>query len=51
MKREGSGKQEDDDPTGWKTASERIGCIAEKPFAGKVSHDHDGRIYRRRSVE
>jgi hypothetical protein len=50
MKLEGSGKQEDDDPTGWKTARELIGCIAEKPIAGKVSEDHDRWPYPPRPV-
>ena len=50
MKREGSGKK-GRRSDGWRNATERIGCIAEKPIAGKVSDDHDRCIYCQRSVE
>jgi predicted DNA-binding antitoxin AbrB/MazE fold protein len=40
-------KQDDDDPTGWKTARELIGCIKEKPLAPNISEDHDRYIYRK----
>jgi len=38
---------EDDDPTGWKTARELIGCIDEDPISPKASEDHDRYIYRK----
>jgi len=34
-----------DDPTGWKTARELIGCITEPPLARNISEDHDRYIY------
>jgi predicted DNA-binding antitoxin AbrB/MazE fold protein len=37
----------DDDPTGWKTARELIGCITEAPLAPNISEDHDRYIYRK----
>jgi predicted DNA-binding antitoxin AbrB/MazE fold protein len=40
-------KQDDDDPTGWKTARELIGCITEELVAPDVSVNHDRYIYRR----
>jgi predicted DNA-binding antitoxin AbrB/MazE fold protein len=30
---------EDDDPTGWKTAEELIGCIDDGPEDGAANHD------------
>lgn len=39
---------EDDDPTGWKTARELIGCIVEKPKAPLISENHDRQIYGRK---
>ena len=39
--------QDDDDPTGWKTARELIGCITEEPIAPDVAVNHDRYIYRR----
>jgi predicted DNA-binding antitoxin AbrB/MazE fold protein len=38
---------DDDDPTGWKTARELIGCISEDLVAEKVAENHDRYIYRR----
>jgi predicted DNA-binding antitoxin AbrB/MazE fold protein len=38
---------EDDDPTGWKTARELIGCITEDLVAENVAENHDRYIYRR----
>jgi hypothetical protein len=38
---------EDDDPTGWTTARELIGCITEELVAPDVSVNHDRYIYRR----
>jgi predicted DNA-binding antitoxin AbrB/MazE fold protein len=40
-------KQDDEDPTGWKTARELISCITEKPIAPNISEDHDRYIYRK----
>ena len=37
----------DDDPTGWKTARELIGCITEPLIANNVSEDPDQYIYRK----
>ncbi len=36
---------EDDDPTGWKTARELIGCIKEGLIADDVSENHDKYLY------
>ena len=38
---------EDDDPTGWKTARELIGCITEELVDEDVAENHDRHIYRR----
>ena len=38
--------QDDDDPTGWKTARELIGCIKEELIASDVAVNHDRYIYR-----
>jgi AF2212-like protein len=38
---------DDDDPTGWKTARELIGCITEELVAPDVAVNHDRYIYRR----
>ena len=38
---------DDDDPTGWKTASELVGCITEELVDNNVAEDHDRYIYRR----
>ena len=38
---------EDDDPTGWKTARELMGCIKEELVAADVAVNHDEYIYRR----
>ena len=40
-------KTDDDDPTGWKTARELIGCIKEELVAPDVAVNHDRYIYRR----
>jgi predicted DNA-binding antitoxin AbrB/MazE fold protein len=37
---------EDDDPTGWKTAHELIGCITEDLAGAEISVNHDQYIYR-----
>ncbi len=37
----------DDDPTGWKTARELIGCITEELAVEDASVNHDRYIYRR----
>jgi predicted DNA-binding antitoxin AbrB/MazE fold protein len=37
--------EEDDDPTGWKTADELIGFIKEGP-RGSFGRDHDEYIYK-----
>lgn len=36
-------REEDDDPTGWKTAEQLIGCINDGPQDG--GQDHDRHIY------
>ena len=38
---------DEDDPTGWKTARELIGCITEELEATDVSVNHDRYVYRR----
>jgi predicted DNA-binding antitoxin AbrB/MazE fold protein len=38
---------EDDDPTGWKTARELIGCIQEELVADEVAVNPDRHVYRR----
>lgn len=38
---------EDDDPTGWKTARELIGCIQEELVADDVAVNPDRHVYRR----
>lgn len=38
---------DDDDPTGWKTAQELIGCITEELVGEDVASHHDRYIYRR----
>jgi predicted DNA-binding antitoxin AbrB/MazE fold protein len=38
---------DDDDPTGWKTARELIGCITEELVGDDVAVNHDRYIYRR----
>lgn len=38
---------EDDDPTGWKTARELIGCIQEELVAYDVAVNPDRHVYRR----
>ncbi len=40
-------KPDEDDPAGWKTARELIGCITEAPIARNISEDHDRYIYRK----
>lgn len=40
-------KVDDDDPTGWKTARELIGCITEEPIATDISENPDKYIYRK----
>jgi len=47
QQRHGDPSENDDDPTGWKTARELIGCIKEKPLAPNISEDHDRYIYRK----
>ncbi len=39
--------QGDEDPTGWKTARELVGCITEELVAPDVALNHDRYIYRR----
>jgi len=38
---------DDDDPTGWRTARELIGCITEELVGERVAERHDQYIYRR----
>jgi predicted DNA-binding antitoxin AbrB/MazE fold protein len=38
---------EDDDPTGWKTARELLGCITEDLSADDVAANPDRHVYRR----
>ena len=38
---------DEDDPTGWKTARELIGCIPEELVDQNVAENHDRHIYRR----
>jgi hypothetical protein len=40
-------RDEEDDPTGGKTAGELIGCITEEPLATDVSVNADRYIHRR----
>jgi predicted DNA-binding antitoxin AbrB/MazE fold protein len=40
-------RPDDDDPTGWKTAGELIGCITEELVDENVAENHDRHIYRR----
>jgi predicted DNA-binding antitoxin AbrB/MazE fold protein len=40
-------RPDDDDPTGWKTARELIGCITEELVGENVAGQHDRYIYRR----
>jgi len=40
-------RPDDDDPTGWKTARELIGCITEELVGENVAGHHDQYIYRR----
>lgn len=36
----------DDDPTGWKTAMELMGCIADAPEGESIARDHDQSLYK-----
>ena len=38
---------DDDDPTGWKTARELIGCIGEELVGENIAENHDRYVYRR----
>ena len=38
---------EDDDPTGWETARELIGCIQEELVADDIAANPDRHVYRR----
>jgi predicted DNA-binding antitoxin AbrB/MazE fold protein len=40
-------RPDDDDPTGWKTARELIGCITEEFVDENIAKHHDRHIYRR----
>ncbi len=40
-------RPDDEDPTGWKTAQELIGCITEELVGDNIAEDHDRYIYRR----
>ena len=40
-------RPDDDDPTGWKTARELIGCITEELVDENIAKHHDRYIYRR----
>ena len=37
---------EDDDPTGWKTAMELMGCIKDAPEGEPIARDHDKYLYK-----
>jgi predicted DNA-binding antitoxin AbrB/MazE fold protein len=37
---------QDDDPTGWKTAMELMGCITEAPQGESIARDHDQYLYK-----
>lgn len=37
---------EDDDPTGWKTAMELMGCIKDAPEGEPIARDHDKHLYK-----
>ena len=38
---------DEDDPTGWKTARELIGCITEELEGDDIAVNHDRYLYRR----
>ena len=37
---------DDDDPTGWKTAMELMGCIKDAPEGEPIACDHDKHLYK-----
>ena len=37
---------EDDDPTGWKTAMELMGCIKDASEGEPIARDHDKYLYK-----
>jgi predicted DNA-binding antitoxin AbrB/MazE fold protein len=37
---------DDDDPTGWKTAMELMGCIKDAPEGEPIARDHDKHLYK-----
>jgi hypothetical protein len=41
-----SPQAEDDDPTGWKTAMELMGCIKDAPEGEPIARDHDKHLYK-----
>ena len=41
-----SAPAEDDDPTGWKTAMELMGCIKDAPEGEPIARDHDKYLYK-----
>jgi hypothetical protein len=41
-----SAPTDDDDPTGWKTAMELMGCVKDAPEGEPIARDHDKYLYK-----